>query len=105
MSEVVRIDKARRELDLAKEPPEFMEIEAKLDAIEKYMIQQGLYSTVEIRPVNETKMRCRWLMGQALAKKDRGAGPGRGKKVGDDHPSFKRYIEGIGRGGSGIAKP
>src|SRR4051812_26845138 len=44
---------ARRRLELATEPEQVIQSEAQLEAIEGYMRATGLYSTEEIRPVNE----------------------------------------------------
>ena len=63
-----------RALDLATSVEEIIELEAKLDAIESYMRDAGLYNTSEIRPVNETRMRARWKLGQALAAIERAQG-------------------------------
>jgi hypothetical protein len=46
----------------------------KLAAIENYMRDAGLYDTTEIRPVNETPIRARWKLGQALAEIERKQG-------------------------------
>ena len=72
-----------------------LEIEAKLESVEHYMRKAGLYKTDEIRPVNEARMRARWRLGQLLAEIERSAGPGRGKKKDDDHPSFLGYLKQI----------
>ncbi len=97
---VIHIDAARRELELATDPPAIMEVEAKLDAIENYMRQAGLYSTEEIRPVNETKMRARWMLGKALAKVERGQGARTDLTLGAARPKFNAYIKSIGLAGT-----
>jgi hypothetical protein len=61
-------------LELADAPEEINEIEARLAGIQAYMRDAGLYSTVEIRPVNETLMLARWKLGRALAKMERRQG-------------------------------
>jgi hypothetical protein len=66
-------------LELAEAPEEINEIEARLAGIQTYMRDAGLYSTVEIRPVNETLMLARWKLGRALAKRER-ASPGPKRK-------------------------
>ena len=68
-------------LELATDPAEIVKIESLLEGIETTMRRSGLYSTAEIRPVNETRMWARWKLGRALAQVERGIGPGRGKKV------------------------
>lgn len=95
MSELVKLDAAQNALAQAQTPEDIMDVEAKLNAIEHYMRQAGLYSTEEIRPVNETKMRARWLLGKALAKKERGAGRP-SDNLGGPRPNFKAYIKAIG---------
>ena len=93
MSELVKITEAQKALAQATEPAQIIEIEAQLEAIETYMRRAGIYSTEQIRPVNETKMRARHKLGLLLAKVERGAGPGRGKKEGGPRPSFSDYIK------------
>ena len=73
-----------------------LDLDAKLDAIEKYLKRSGYSAaTEEIRPVNELRMRARWFLGQALAKVERGTGPGRGKKVSQSGTSFRDYLESL----------
>ena len=60
------------------------------------MRSAGLYSTEQIRPVNELKMRARHKLWRLLAAVVRGAGPGRGKKTDGARPSFSAYIKEIG---------
>lgn len=77
---IARIDELRAALEAASSPIEVREIEAKIAAIESYMKQTGLYSTAEIRPVNESLMLARWKLGRLLRTYERGHGPGRGGK-------------------------
>jgi len=76
----VNVSDIRRALVKANTPEEIIQIEAKLDAVEQWMHDTGLYDTEEIRPINETRMWARWKLGQALAGMERGKGPGRGKR-------------------------
>jgi hypothetical protein len=46
------------------------------------MRDTGLYTTEQIREVNELRMRARWRLGALLTSVERGAGPGRGKMIG-----------------------
>jgi MT-A70 len=95
LSPLVQVNQISRALAQAISPPQVIEIEAKIAALENYMREAGLYSTEEIRPVNE-RMRARRRLGQLLAEIERGAGPGRGKKEGGTRPSFRSYICEIG---------
>ena len=54
------------------------------------------YSTEEIRPVNELKMRARWKLGRVLADCEREGGPGRGKKKFASRTSFSGLLKTIG---------
>jgi len=76
---VRQINALTRALDVATEPAEIVEIETKLEAIEKIMRRAGLYDTTEIRPVNEARMRAYWKLGRALAKVQRAKAGRRGK--------------------------
>jgi hypothetical protein len=60
------------------------------------MRRANLFETESIRPVNESRMRARWKLGQLLAIFERGTGPGRGKKVSHDAKSFMAYIKKVG---------
>jgi hypothetical protein len=79
--ELPDIARVKREIERASDPAEVLEIEARLTSIETYMRDAGLYTPDEIRPVNETRMRARWRLGQLLAmvERQRVTGPGRGK--------------------------
>jgi hypothetical protein len=100
--QLVDIAAACRALDLATTPAEIRQVEAKLDAVERYMRETGLYDTEEIRPLNEARMRARWKLGRALAEMDRQQviGPGRGKVGGkttlSESTSFRVYITEVG---------
>jgi hypothetical protein len=85
---LAKVDAISRAIDIAKTPPEIIEIEAQLAGIEEYMQTAGLYRTDEIRPVNEARMRARWKLGKLLAKEERASGPGRGKKISNNEKSF-----------------
>ena len=50
----------------------------------------------EIRPVNETKMRARWMLGQALSKVERNVTGRPSKKSDAARPTFQNYIKSIG---------
>jgi hypothetical protein len=52
--------------------------------------------TTEVRPVNETRMFARWKLGLLLAAMERGAGPGRGKKIQGKSESFMATLKAIG---------
>jgi hypothetical protein len=60
-------EQARQALSTTTNPVEIMQIEAKLDALERLMRETGFYPLDEIRPVNEMRMRARWRLGIALA--------------------------------------
>ena len=60
---------------------EVRDIEDKIDSIEGYMRRTGLYSTAEIRPVNETRMWARWKLGGLLKEEQRGTPGGRKLQV------------------------
>ena len=81
----------------AKTPEQIIELEAKIDAMERLMRKSGLYALDKIRPLNEARMLARWRLGQMLAQIERkaGPGPGRGKKgVGFRHPlTFLAVVE------------
>ena len=93
---LVEVKAIAKALECATTAPEIIEIEAKLAAIESYMRDAGLYDTSEIRPVNETRMRARWKLGQALANVEREAGPGRGKKISSGLKSFMTFLKSLG---------
>jgi N6-adenosine-specific RNA methylase IME4 len=83
-------------LEQASEPEEIRNIETKLDAVEHYMKSAGFYCIEEIRPVHEARMRARWKLGKALAKQERGAGPGRGKGVNPVNTFFRGLLKRLG---------
>src|ERR1700757_1575933 len=91
----IPIDDIRRALAAATDPFVIKEINAKADAFEQYMHDCGLYSIEDMRPINETRMLARWKLGRALAQVERGAGPGRGKKVSGDQTSFRDLLRSI----------
>jgi N6-adenosine-specific RNA methylase IME4 len=95
-SNLPRIADLQRELDRATSPAEIVEIAARLDAFEQYMRDSALYSTEDIRPINETRMRARWKLGRALADVDRGQGARTDITSGAIRPKFKTFISGIG---------
>ena len=69
---------AERALQRATAPEKVIKIEAKLDGIETWMHRANLFDTESIRPVNESRMRACWKLGQLLAHEhprahDRGA--------------------------------
>jgi N6-adenosine-specific RNA methylase IME4 len=66
--------KLARELARASDPGTIRRVEAKIESIEHAMRQSGLYSTAEIRPVNELRMRGRHKLGRALSKIERRRG-------------------------------
>jgi hypothetical protein len=47
-------------------------------------------------PVNLDRMLARWKLGQALAKIQRGTGPGRGKKMSQPETSFREFLRTVG---------
>lgn len=61
------------------DPAVVVEVEAKLAAFETYMRDAGLFTTEQQRPINETRLRARWRLGQLLAAIERSPG-GRGNK-------------------------
>jgi N6-adenosine-specific RNA methylase IME4 len=63
---VALAEEARSALSTTTNPAEIMQIEAKLDAVERLMRGTGLYPLAEIRLVNEERMRARWCLGAAL---------------------------------------
>ncbi len=92
----VAVSDLNRALAKADTPEKILKIEADLDLMENWMKETGLYDIDEIRPVNEIRMWARWKLGAALAKMERGTGPGRGKKVLTDLTSFRAYIKKLG---------
>ena len=56
------------------------------------MRQAGLYSTAEIRPVNELRMRARWKLGQALAKLERKQGARSDLTLSTDQTKFRGIL-------------
>ena len=88
---VSEIDRA---IVVAKTVEEIRHIEAAITGIESAMKSAGLYSTAEIRPYNEAKMRARRKLGELLAEIERGAG--RKKNSDGARPNFKAYIKEIG---------
>lgn len=80
-------------LEIATDPAEVIEIEAKICAIEDYMRKAGLYSTAEIRPVNEARILARWRLGQLLAEVGRAQGS-RTDLTSSAHPTkFRDLLE------------
>ena len=71
---------AERRIAAAKDPAEALAVERDLDTFETHMKNAGLYTPDELREINEIRMRARYRLGGLLAKIERGAGPGRGKK-------------------------
>ncbi len=71
---LVDVDKVRAALEAAISAHEILKLEAKLDAIEGYMRDIGLYDTEEVRPLNEIRMLARWKLGRALKEIDRTQG-------------------------------
>ena len=92
---VIEIEGIQRALALATDPAEIKQINAQADAFEQYMHDCGLYSIEDMRPINELRMAARWKLGRALAQVERGAGPGRGKKVSGDQTSFRDLLRSI----------
>jgi len=93
MSQLIKINEARRALENAKEPAELVEIEAKLGAIEAFLKSSGYNADIEeLRPVNELRMRARWMLGQALAKVERSP-PGPRKDKSQTGNYFRDYIK------------
>jgi hypothetical protein len=88
-------EEAHRALMAAVDPAEIIQIEAKLNTVEKLMRDTGLYPLEEIRPVNEERMRARWCLGIALMSFVRGTGRGRGKKVSASPTPFRAYLKQI----------
>jgi len=74
VAHIAKIDALRAALDIASTPTEVRDIEARIAAIEDYMRKAGLYSTAEIRPVNEGLMLARWKLGRLLSEVARDAG-------------------------------
>jgi N6-adenosine-specific RNA methylase IME4 len=91
--QLAQAEALKHALDEARIPEDLVQIEAQLNALEGYMRDAGLYSIDVIRPVNETRMRARWKLGRLLAEVERGAGPGRGKKVSHAGTSFRAYLD------------
>jgi N6-adenosine-specific RNA methylase IME4 len=81
------------ELRRRTDPLHIMQLAKMADAIEDLMHAAGLYKPQQIMPVNHDRMYARWKLGQALAKVERGHGPGRGKKDQHDAESFKSYLK------------
>lgn len=76
---VIQIDDLRQALEIATDPVEIKDINARLDAFEQYMHDCGLYSIEDMRPINETRMLARWKLGRALKEVQRAVHPGKGK--------------------------
>jgi N6-adenosine-specific RNA methylase IME4 len=64
---VALVEEARFVLSTATNPAEILQIEAKLTAVEQLMRETGLYPLDEIRPINEMRMRARWMLGKLIA--------------------------------------
>ena len=90
-----QLNKFSRALEIAKEPGEILTVEAQIDGLEHALRQAGFDIEV-VRPINELKVWARWKLGRALAKVERGSGPGRGKKKDEAQPSFAAFINAIG---------
>ena len=54
-NELAQVSRITRDLAKAKDPPQVLDLEAKLLGIESYMKKAGLYRTEEMREVNELK--------------------------------------------------
>jgi hypothetical protein len=76
---VIDIGEIKRALEIATDPVEIKDINAKADAFEQYMHDCGLYSVEDMRPINELRMIARWKLGRALAQVERATHPGKGK--------------------------
>jgi hypothetical protein len=96
LSPLVQVNQISRALAEAISPPQVIEIEAKIAALENYMRDAGLYSTEEIRPVNEARMRARWRLGQLLAEIERGPPGPTPKDKGGSRPYLKTHLREIG---------
>lgn len=83
-------------LEGARTPKEALDAERKLDVIEQAMKATGLFKPDEVREANEGKIRARWKLGRLLREIERGAGPGRGKKVSVGLTSFRDLLRQIG---------
>jgi hypothetical protein len=66
INSVAVAEEARQALSTTTNPAEIMQIEARLDFVERLMRETGLYPLDEIRPINEMRMRARWRLGAAL---------------------------------------
>lgn len=78
--QLAQVSELMRRLEAATKPEDIKQVDAGLEAIETYMAESGMFEIESIMPVNHARMTARWKLGQALAKVERSAGPGRGRK-------------------------
>lgn len=93
---VIQTDDLQRALEIATDPAEIKDINAKLDAFEGYMHDCGLYSVEDMRPVNELRMRARWKLGGALAGVERNRGARNDLTSGSKATRFSKLLKAIG---------
>lgn len=77
----------------ASTPEDVIKIEKALESLEVFMANAGMFKKDELRIVNETRMTARWKLGTLLARVERKAGPGRGKKVLTSLTSFRALLK------------
>jgi len=71
-------------------------VEAQIDGLEIEVVSPGSFAISSARLNDQLKVWARWKLGRALAKVERGSGPGRGKKKDEAQPSFAAFINAIG---------
>jgi MT-A70 len=89
------VTEVERRIAAAKDPAEALAVQRDLDTFETMMKNSGLYTPDELREINESRMRARYRLGGLLVKVERGAGPGRGKKISQAGKSFMEYLKEI----------
>jgi hypothetical protein len=91
-SQAISIEVLARALADAQAPEDVLPLEKELSLAERYMRDSGLYTSDQVRQVNELRMRARWRLGQLLAAIERAPGPGRGKKMLTVSTSFRALL-------------
>ncbi|MDP6429089.1 MAG: hypothetical protein QF393_13820, partial [Rhodospirillales bacterium] len=89
MTDVARIDEARRQIEIASTIEELHEGYAKLSAIETYMRNTGLYPLEDIQNMAEAKALAVWKMGLLLADSGKNTSSG----VAARHAGTSEYRE------------
>jgi hypothetical protein len=91
-----RFEEHVRELALSPPLERLAAIERELDLIEQYARDTGLFRREETIEFRLGRFMSRWKLGEALARIERAAGPGRGKKDSGAADSFLALLEKLG---------